>query len=261
MARLIPLRSTLLKTVVRIACVAAVVCAPGSTAWAQHGGGHAGGGGHFGGGGGGHMSSPHVSAPPSPHFSAPVHAPGPIGAGTHNYVAAPPPGVHLSTRPGVNQPVIGNRIGNGLVGGATIIPAQPVVLAPPQHVVIGFPPAGNSARVLPLAGAGPLSFSGEGHEIWRNSASGNNFAGIDAAATPDLSNLSSERAGERASDFRSTRLRVWIRLWVPVFWFWLGRRLGLERGLGRWRLRSILDRGSRLRPFPLLRLWRLRLLR
>ena len=38
------------------------------------------------------------------------------------------------------------------------------------HVVIGFPPAGNNARVLPLTGSGPLSFSGEGHEIWRNSA-------------------------------------------------------------------------------------------
>ena len=93
MARFRSPRSTFLKTLVNIAGVAALVCAPGSTAWAQHGGGHAGGGGHFGGGGGGHMSSPHVSAPPAPHFSAPAHAPGRMGAGTHNYVAAPPPAV------------------------------------------------------------------------------------------------------------------------------------------------------------------------
>jgi hypothetical protein len=170
MARLIPLRAIFLKHLVNLAGVAALVCAPGSIAWAQHGGGHGGGGGHFGGGGGGHMSSPHVSAPPAPHFSAPVHAPGPIGAGTHNYVAAPPPAVHLSARPGVNQPVIGNRIGNGLVGGATITPAQPLLTVPSPHVIIGFPPAGNNARVLPSTGSGPLSFSGEGREIWRNSA-------------------------------------------------------------------------------------------
>jgi hypothetical protein len=165
MARLISLRGTVLQMMLFVAVIGAMVCVPESTALAQHGGGHAGGGGHFSGGGG--MGAPHMSAPPAPHFSAPARMPGPPAArsGTHTFVAVPPPSV--------NRPIIGNRV--------TITPPQPIVTNGP-HVVIGFPPSETGGRFLsasgPAAGSvsgresGALSFSGEGHEIWRNAAVG-----------------------------------------------------------------------------------------
>jgi len=180
MTHLVSLRGIALKILLYVVAFGASVCMPASNALAQHGGGHAGGGGHFG-GGGGHMSSPHVSAPSSPHFSAPARIPAPAaaGAGTHSFVAVPP-AVHLVTPPSANHPILGNHV--------TITPPQPIVTVPP-HVVIGFPPPEAGGHFLAEPGftagstngtmvgtpmgaarvAGPLRFSGEGHEIWRDS--------------------------------------------------------------------------------------------
>jgi hypothetical protein len=77
-----------------------------------------------------------------------------------------PPAVHLVTPPATGRPIFGNHV--------TIAP-QPAVTAPP-HVVIGFPPAETGGRFLSTTPAGRapgvLSFSGEGHEIWRNATPG-----------------------------------------------------------------------------------------
>jgi hypothetical protein len=157
-------RRSVLKNILSAASALSLVCALACVAVpmarAQHGGGHGGGGGgHFG--GGGHMGAPHASAPPATHFSAPAHVPA-----THNFIA-PPPAVHLVTPPATARPIFGNHV--------TIAPPQPAAAAPP-HVVIGFPPAqtGGSFFTTPTPGrpSSALSFSGEGHEIWRNATPG-----------------------------------------------------------------------------------------
>jgi hypothetical protein len=175
MARRISLHKLPLKitfSLARAMAAVALVCAQAPPLRAQHGGGHAGGGGHSSGGGGAHASAPHVSAPPATHFSGPP----PAGAGTRSFVTVPPaPRVRLATRPGVSQPVVGNH-----VGAMTITPSQPIVMTPPR-VVIGFPQSEGAGRFLSTGdsgspagrAAGALSFSGEGHEIWRNPAPGN----------------------------------------------------------------------------------------
>jgi len=172
--RLFPRRRIILKSILFVAAGIALVCAVAPAVLAQHGGGHAGGGGHSS-GGGSHMSAPHASAPaaphfsapPAPHFSAPPHMPGSpaVGAGTH-FVAVPPP-VHLVTPPAVNHPIAGNHV--------TITPPQTIITVQP-HGVIGFPPPQTGGRFLatPTPGrtSGELSFSGQGHEIWRNPTAG-----------------------------------------------------------------------------------------
>jgi hypothetical protein len=107
--------------------------------------------------------SPHFSAP-APHFSAPAHVPGalPSAAGARSFVALPPV-VHLATPSGAGRPAIGNAVG---------------AMATP-HVTIGFPSSQGLASQAPAQfvgtrgrESGTLRFSGEGHEIWRDSSVG-----------------------------------------------------------------------------------------
>jgi hypothetical protein len=150
-----------LKIPLGIAALAGLACAV-PAAFAQHGGGHAGGGGgHFG--GGAHASAPHVSAPPAPHFEAPVRIPGPpaMGAGTRNFVAVPP-AVHLIPPLGSPRPVMGNRLSSPIL--------PPAHITPTPRVTIGFPPLGQIGAQAVAPGARGLSFSGDGREIWQDSA-------------------------------------------------------------------------------------------
>jgi hypothetical protein len=186
MMRSVPRRPILLKTLLTTAAAVALAFAP-SAAWAQHGGGGGsfGGGGHSGGGhfGGGHVSAPHMAAPPA-HYSAPpmrsapamrasgpragrMAGPPPMGAGTRSFgPGAGVPSVHFSERAGEPRPVLGNHVADPIM----ITPphfANPSQFVPPPHTVIGFPPSERSQwRVI---GGTPMSFSGQGSDIWQNS--------------------------------------------------------------------------------------------
>lgn len=174
MTRSIPYSSILLKIALGTAAAAILAVAP-SPLWAQHGGGHAGGG-HFG---GGHAagSAPHMAAPPThfaappPHFSAPpmrMAAPPAARAGTHGFGSRPQPSVHFSARPGEAHPVIGNHVAAPIM----ITPphfVNPPHFVPPPHTTIGFPP--SEREMWKVNGGSAMSFSGEGHVIWRNSPS------------------------------------------------------------------------------------------
>jgi hypothetical protein len=160
---------------------AAAALAP-QAVFAQHGGGggaHGGGGfggGGFGGGhasgggfGGGH-SAPAPSHAPAPHPASTPH-PAPTAQPIHTFV--PPPG---------------SSTGTGVATGSSNA-AHPVI-RPPQNSVIGFPPSNAIHWAPPASGTGtaagfatrgqgtgtqtglrngaPLSFSGQGHDIWQN---------------------------------------------------------------------------------------------
>jgi len=123
---------------------------------AQHGGGHAGGGhagggGHAAGFGSGHSSGPSHATPPSHAYSKPQV--GPINAARMPSASSLPPGMV----------------------GALHRPAAPGTVpfsGPPAHTTIGFPPA--AGRVTTPSGAplrsAPLTFYGEGHQIWQEPA-------------------------------------------------------------------------------------------
>jgi hypothetical protein len=161
--------------VVTIAAALALAVFP-TPALAQHGGGgHGGGGGgggsHFSGGssgGGSHFGSApssggsHPAPPPASHPSPPapnafVHPPSSfVGANAlrNNALAARPPAWSTFAMPGANA----------------------AVSAPLLHSTIGFPPSNqpgvaDSVHWQPVTtahGGGPLSFSGEGHDIWQD---------------------------------------------------------------------------------------------
>lgn len=133
-------------------------------ALAQHGGGGHGGGGHVSGGGGGHFGS---------FGGGGAHAAG--STGSHS--AASP---HPASRPrssSTNAARIPNAdsLPPGMVGAlrntGTAGKGIAAFSGPPAHTTIGFPPAESSATTFAnvRAHSGPLSFSGQGHEIWQNS--------------------------------------------------------------------------------------------
>lgn len=129
-------------------------------AFGQHGGGgHAAAGGHFG--GGGHVSAPAVS---SPHvvITRPVIVGPP--AGTRSFVATPPV-VHLTPRPGMNRPVVGSHVMM-----PPVLPPQssPRMVGVGPHTVIGFP--ADPGNTVPLHFSPVMSFSGQGNQIWQDSA-------------------------------------------------------------------------------------------
>jgi len=152
---------------------AALTLAP-QAALAQHGGGGhgGGGGGHFGGGGhsGGSSGGSHASAPaPASHSSsapaafvrppsAPATQTDAHNSVSNNFSAGSRPLSFSSTHPG---PV---AFAGGDAAASTSGTAVP-------HVTIGFPPSGESdtEHSQLLVDGGPLSFSGQGHEIWQNS--------------------------------------------------------------------------------------------
>jgi len=154
--------------------VALFVCAP-QAALAQHGGGHVGGGGggHFGGfgGGGGHAAgytgshsaaSSHTTAPHRAVTTPPAH---PVNAARMPSADSLPPGMVGAL----------NRSAGSSAGLHVAQPGQGIaeINSAPRHMTIGFPPiAEGSATTFPTAPrrSGPLSFSGQGHEIWQNSA-------------------------------------------------------------------------------------------
>jgi len=149
------------------------VFAPRS-AFAQRGGGHASGG-HAGSGGHGGFGGSHSSG--SSHSNSHASAPARSSAPSH---VAPPSG---ATPPaaGAGTPA---QSGAAIVtppSGTPTAPVRPagappaeqgIALAPaaPPHTTIGFPPA-SGAVTFPAAPArtAPLSFSGQGHEIWQTS--------------------------------------------------------------------------------------------
>lgn len=163
------------------------------TAFAQHGGGGHGGGGHFGGGGGhfggfggggGHSGG---GTPVSGYTGGHSHASSHVSAPPH---ASSDPTANAARRPagsslplgwgaGLNRPV---ATGAGLPAGQAGKGIAEFSAAP-SHVTIGFPPVSGGATTFPSAPlrSGPLSFSGQGHEIWQDSGT---RAPLSASTTP-----------------------------------------------------------------------------
>jgi len=118
----------------------------------QHGGGGHGGGGHFGGGGG--------------HFAG--------FGGSHSHSSAHQAPSHGSGKPVVESsaPLVTAKPS----AGPTPLTGEFAPFSPgPEHSTIGFPASEQPTTfpALPLhsaQSAGPLSFSGEGHQIWQNFA-------------------------------------------------------------------------------------------
>jgi len=166
-------------------CVALFVCAP-HTALAQHGGGHAGGGGgHFGGGGGGHFGGfggggGHVAGYAGSHSAPSSHATAPHPAATTP--PAHPVNAARTPAPDSIPPGMVGALNHAAAANASMhmaqsgLPAAPTgkgiaeVNSTPSHVTIGFPPRSGNPTTFPSAPvhSGPLSFSGQGHEIWQN---------------------------------------------------------------------------------------------
>lgn len=183
-------------------------------AFAQHGGGggHAGGGGHFGGGhgGGGHFGGGHGGG----HALAGFGTPGYSNAGSHT---SP---IHVFSGPRSSAPAASARAaqnsdavngagrGAGLEFGAADVSssgaprglgmfAEPggsgetnlgARRAMPMHTTIGFPPS-TDPRFMSISsarGREPLSFSGQGSQMWRNSTgvAANRNSGRVAQARP-----------------------------------------------------------------------------
>ena len=154
------------------------------TALAQHGGGHGGGGhaggggghvGGFGGGGGNaagyagshpapsqHATSPHTVTTPPAHSVNAARTPTPDSL---------PPGMVGALNRG-NPPSAGLHIAQSALPAGQSAKGITEFNAAPPHTTIGFPPIAGSATTFPTAPrqSGPLSFSGQGHEIWQNSA-------------------------------------------------------------------------------------------
>lgn len=148
----------------------ALTCAPGMATFAQHGGGHVGGG-HFA--GSAHVAAPHASGPGVVH-TAPSHPtilylPPVAGAAGRTFVTTPPP-VHLISPPGTSRPVLGNRV-------------MPPVIAPPAepHTTIGFPATGVTGGSTTIRFSPVMSFSGQGHTIWQDSANPGRVRGTGTA--------------------------------------------------------------------------------
>ncbi len=169
----------------------ALILSP-QAAVAQHGGGggHAGGGGHIGGGGGGHFSGGKAVGFGTKGYS---------GAGSHGsstvHVFSGPrsaPSAAASARAAQNSAAAnGAGRGAGVELGSSDISssssarglgmfAEPgrsgesafaARQAMPLHTTIGFPPS-NDPRFMSISserGREPLSFSGQGSQMWRNS--------------------------------------------------------------------------------------------
>jgi|GEM_PF-3187164 len=159
MKRSTPHRLPLIQIATGILGVSALVCAP--AALAQHGGG-------------GHVSAPsHAPAPqhttshpasapaPQAHFAEQNPKPAPSVTGS----SAAASSTHATTGFRPFGPPTGSQQGTN----ATAFSSS----AQPPHVTIGFPPVNNSGASSSVAPVhpGPLSFSGQGHEIWQNSTS------------------------------------------------------------------------------------------
>jgi hypothetical protein len=201
--------SYLIQFLVGAIAAVALVCVPQAAFAQRGGGGHGGGGGHFSGGGGGHFGGgggghfggashggSHEYAPRSGMRSGGPGS-GASGSGASGSGAAVRPRVpsidfghgnptvisHGASPASFARPVgpaTGFAAGHGAEGAAG------EAAAVPQHVTIGFPPAGGaggfvtpgSARsgaagwrpIAPIHGGngGVLTFSGQGHEIWQN---------------------------------------------------------------------------------------------
>ena len=140
-------------TAVVILVISALVVAL-EPATAQHGGGggHAGGGGGHPGGGSGHFA---------------IFGGGHSRSSSHNAAAN-------STHPLRAEPTAAH--GAAPLASSVVAPAKESTLfrAAPEHTTIGFPPEPTTifpAALLHSAAGAPLSFSGEGHQIWQNSPS------------------------------------------------------------------------------------------
>jgi len=153
--------------------------APGS-AFAQHGGGgHAGGGGgfgggHFGGGSSSHSTSSHSTSRPALHTTSTGHPVSSSKSASGNAV--------------VHTPIFRAPAGFGSTG-ATATPTFTLHGQPsaPRTSVIGFPPSDSHiASVDPAlrAGSSPLSFSGQGHQIWQDAPSSARTATLTTRPTP-----------------------------------------------------------------------------
>jgi hypothetical protein len=175
-----PYRLAATQILVGALAAAVVVFAP-SVAFAQHGGG-----GHMGGGGGGgHMGGSgfgggsHASAPAASHSNAaPATRSAPV-------TTSRPP---VATSARTNSNATGARTGGvtahpSLFGapassGSTAAFELHGGTSAPHTSVIGFPPSESHAWQPESVHSGPLSFSGQGHEIWQDSSSrgGNSVA-------------------------------------------------------------------------------------
>jgi len=140
--------------------VMAVLVLRPQLAIAQHGGGgHAGGGGgHVGGG----------------HFAG--------FGGSHSRSASSKTSSNSSAKPPAEStpPVIAAGVPIGSAASAKeFAPFSPA----PAHTTIGFPPTAPSTTfpTALLRSAGPLSFSGEGHQIWQNFAARSTTAAMPPA--------------------------------------------------------------------------------
>lgn len=144
----------------------AFICSWMPAAFAQHvGGGHV--------GGGGHVSAPHASAPVTvaPHvmISRPIVASGgppPDGAGTRNFAVTPP--VRLIPPRGITRPILGNHAMLPQTGAPGAISPGAQMNMP--HTIIGFPRTDGARGPVGTNGSPALHFSGQGHEIWQDSA-------------------------------------------------------------------------------------------
>ena len=142
---------------------------------AQHGGGHGGGGGHSSGfgGGGAHAAGFGGSRPAASHPNS--H---PASSSSRTPVNAARIPSHDSLPPGMVGAL--NRAASSQSG-----KGNAEFAGPPEHTTIGFPPIAGSATTFPTAPvrSGPLSFSGEGHQIWQNAAPSAS-SGASATARP-----------------------------------------------------------------------------
>jgi hypothetical protein len=151
----------------------ALIAFAAGSAFAQHGGGHMGGGGGFGGGGGHWGGGGGSHSAPAPSHSAPAHS-----APATN--SRPP----VSTKPASNS-ASGSSSGNAVThapyfgtsssrsSGSPTIFVMHGEAARPRTSVIGFPPADSHVSAVDPSvrtGSGALSFSGQGHTIWQDSA-------------------------------------------------------------------------------------------
>jgi hypothetical protein len=158
-----------------LALAAAALAITPQAALAQHGGGgHGGGGGHFGGSGGGHASGfggggAHAAGYSGSHPAASPHP------ASHNFTPPPAHSTNAARFPTADS------LPPGMIGALRnagsprpVLPGKGIAEfnSAPVHTTIGFPPAEGSATTFANvhAHSGPLSFSGQGHEIWQNSA-------------------------------------------------------------------------------------------
>jgi len=126
---------------------------------AQHGGG-----GH----GGGSLGGSHAGAAHSGGISYMTSARADAGSGART-------GNGFTPRPGV-MPTTSVRLIAPAGNGQAYEPGHAQIdAAPPQHVMIGFPlPGTENQRQMISLRSSPLSFSGQGHEIWEDSPSAAN---------------------------------------------------------------------------------------